>query len=140
MEKYRLFDHTADVGCELFGRTRKELFTHAVTALSDLILEQKGDCKRIEKTRKITVCGDDLPDLLVNFLREVLYMFNGKQWVVTGCSPLEVSAKRVVARLSGEPYDLKKHSIKMEIKAVTYHALSIKRVKNGWLARVIFDV
>jgi SHS2 domain-containing protein len=40
----------------------------------------------------------------------------------------------------GEPYNRKKHSIKTEIKAVTYSGLTVERVKAGWRARVIFDV
>ncbi len=38
MKQYRLFDHTADIGCEIFGKTRKEIFAHSVAALCDVIL------------------------------------------------------------------------------------------------------
>jgi SHS2 domain-containing protein len=53
---------------------------------------------------------------------------------------MECSNKRLKARLMGEPYNRKKHSIKTEIKAVTYSGLTVERVKAGWRARVIFDV
>lgn len=148
MQKYKVFNHTADIGCEIFGKTRKELFANSVAALFDLILERSGNqgkkstavIKYLPEEKAIIIAGNDLEDLLINFLREILYLFNGEHWVITGCHPTGLTSKRIVARLSGEPYDFKKHYIKMEIKAVTYHCLSIKRTTNGWKARVIFDV
>jgi SHS2 domain-containing protein len=44
------------------------------------------------------------------------------------------------AIISGEPYDPARHSIKTEIKAVTFHNLTIKKTKPGYTAEVIFDV
>ena len=148
MKKYRLYDHTADIGCEIFGKTRHELFANAVAALFDLMLVRKDTSGAYPAvsvsakagTKDITVKGSDLDDLFINFLREILYLFNGKKWIIMNCFPLEMTRKHIVARLFGEPYNLKKHLINMEIKAVTYHGLSIKRTKTGWVARVIFDV
>lgn len=146
MKNYRLIYHTADIGIEVFGKTQKELFANAVEALFDLMLEQKlgqidfpAGAAKSEK-REIIVAGDDPEDLLINFLREILYLFNGELWVTTGCRFLEISTKRIVAELSGLSYDPQKHCIKMEIKAVTYHGLSVKKNDSGWKARVIFDV
>jgi SHS2 domain-containing protein len=148
MPKYKLFNHTADIGCEIFGKTRKDLFANGVTALFDLILERKRERGNFlaavagtaleEKT--IALEGNGLEDLLINFLREVLYLFNGKKWVAIDCRPLEITRKRIVAQLHGEPYNHQKHLVKMEIKAVTYHGLSITKTTKGWKARVIFDV
>lgn len=137
---YKLFDHTADIGCEISGRTRKELFANAAGTLFDLLLEKKNGSGKNPATQNIIMEGEDLSDLLVNFLREILYLFNGRQWVVTGCNVMELMPKHVIAQLSGEPYDPQNHKIKMEIKAVTYHGLLVKRTKAGWTARVIFDV
>jgi SHS2 domain-containing protein len=144
MKKYRLLDHTADIGWEIFGKTRRELFAHGVAALFELMLERRksletSDYKTLEE-RSIAVAGEDLEDLLVNFLREVLYLFNGERWVVIDCRPLQITNKHIVALLTGEPYSRAKHQVKMEIKAVTYHGLSIKKAKTGWVGRVICDV
>ncbi|MGV8057668.1 MAG: archease [Smithellaceae bacterium] len=148
MQKYKVFNHTADIGCEIFGKTRKELFANSVTALFGLILERSDDhrqkstmtIKDHPEEKEIIIAGNDLEDLLINFLREVLYLFNGQRWVITSCDPLEINRNHCVARLSGEPYNLKKHKVTMEIKAVTYHGLSIQKTRKGWKARVIFDV
>jgi SHS2 domain-containing protein len=145
MPNYTFFDHTADIGVEIFGRTKKELFANAVQALFDILIENNNyESKETQGTkewRKIrTVEGADVEDLLINFLRELLYLFNGTGWVVDHCLVIECSNKRLVAQLIGEPYNQKKYLIKTEIKAVTYHGLSVVKNTSGWKARVIFDV
>lgn len=144
MENYIILDHTADIGFEVCGKTKEELFANSVAALFDLILDQ-GSRKttlpgETQEEKSIVVEGGDIEDLLVNFLREVLYLFNGKKWVVIDCRPVEITDKRIEAQLFGEPYDQRKHNVKMEIKAVTYHDLSVEKTGDGWKARVIFDV
>ncbi|HPC85286.1 MAG TPA: archease [Smithellaceae bacterium] len=143
MKTYELFDHTADLGLEIYGRTKKELFANAALALFDMMIQdarpptKRGGRERV-KTR--TVQGADVADLLVNFLRELLYWFNGLGWVLNRGSILMCGNKKLVAQCVVEPYNPKRHMVKTEIKAVTYHGLSVQKIKSGWKARVIFDV
>jgi SHS2 domain-containing protein len=60
---YRLFDHTADLGVEVFGKTRKDLFVNAAAALFDLLLDAPG----IQSTvvREIVIEGSDITDLFI---------------------------------------------------------------------------
>jgi SHS2 domain-containing protein len=53
---------------------------------------------------------------------------------------MECGNKKLVAKLTGEPYNKLKHLMKTEIKAVTYSGLSVTKKKSGWKARIIFDV
>ncbi|PKN85901.1 MAG: protein archease [Deltaproteobacteria bacterium HGW-Deltaproteobacteria-1] len=145
MLSYTLFDHTADIGVEILGRTKKELFAHAAHALFDIMIQttfHKNRKSRGGKGRQLIkmVDGADVEDLFINFLRELLYLFNGKRWVVDHCEMIECSNTRLIATLWVEPYNKKKHSMKTEIKAVTYSGLSVKKFKSGWMARLIFDV
>jgi len=145
MSNYKFFDHTADIGVEISGRTKKELFANVVKALFDILIENldsKGKSTEKTQTRQkiVTVDGADVEDLLINFLRETLYLFNGAGFVVDHSKIMECGNKRLEAQLMGEPYNKKKHSIKTEIKAVTYSGLSVERQKSGWIAKVIFDV
>jgi SHS2 domain-containing protein len=142
MKKYSMFDHTADIGVEINGRTKKELFKNASATLFDILIEGNdyaGGVARWQE-KKLIVQGADVADLLINFLRELLYFFNGEKWVVGNCEIMEGGNKKLVARLMGEPYNKIKHSIKTEIKAVTYSGLSVTKKKSGWKARIIFDV
>jgi len=143
VKKYEFFDHTADLGLEIYGRTKRELFASAAFALFDVMIQDfdlpaKHGGKERVKIR--TVQGADVGDLLVNFLRELLYWFNGMGWVLNRGSILACGNKKVVAQYVVEPYNPKRHLIKTEIKAVTYHGLSVEKTKKGWKARVIFDV
>jgi len=145
MLNYTFFNHTADIGIEIFGRTKKELFAHAAHALFDIMIEITGHKSR--KSREVKgrqlikmVEGADVEDLFINFLRELLYLFNGAGWVVDHCEMIECRNTRLVATLWVEPYKKNKHAMKTEIKAVTYSGLRVKRFKSGWMARVIFDV
>jgi SHS2 domain-containing protein len=147
MRKYAFFDHTADIGCEIFGHTRKELFANAVTALFDLIIDHQADenqfpaIKKIKpREKKLILEGSDLEDLLINFLREILYLFNGKGLLTINCRIIELTSRSIVAQLQVEHYNTKKHFVTTEIKAVTYHGFRIQRTAKGWKARVIFDV
>jgi len=145
MEKYRLIDHTADIGMEIFGRTKKELFINAALALSSIMIQASGNESKMSRKAKErikirTVEGADVEDLLINFLRELLYLFNGLGLVMKNYTIAECSTKRLVVQLVVEPFNNREHLIKTELKAVTYHGLSVEKIKTGWKARVIFDV
>lgn len=143
MFHYKYFDHTADIGVEISGRTKKELFANAAGALFDIMIENSANKKAgtIKKEQKtLTLEGADTQDLMINFLRELLYLFNGEHWVVNHCEIIECSNKKLKARIIGEQYDNRKHSIKTEIKAVTYSGATVQKIKSGWKAKVIFDV
>lgn len=140
MSHYKYFDHTADIGVEITGRTRKELFVNAANALFDVMIESKTGLKPAKRQKIITVEGSDVADLLINFLRELLYLFNGEQFATGGCEIIEFTNKKLQARITGETFNSKTHLIKTEIKAVTYSGAKVERLKAGWRARIIFDV
>jgi SHS2 domain-containing protein len=140
MSNYKFFDHTADIGVEVTGRTRKELFVNAAAALFDVMIESKTGEKSAKQHKTITIAGADAADLLINFLRELLYLFNGEKFITVRCEIIKFTNKELQARLTGESFNSKKHLIKTEIKAVTYSGLTVEKVKAGWKARIIFDV
>jgi SHS2 domain-containing protein len=140
MSNYKFFDHTADIGMEVTGRTRKELFVNAAEALFDVMIENKTGEVAANTQTKITVEGLDIADLLINYLRELLYLFNGEKFMTGSCEIIQFTNKEIQARLTGESFNPKKHLIKTEIKAVTYSGLNVEKNKSGWKASIIFDV
>ncbi len=44
------------------------------------------------------------------------------------------------ARAWGETLDFDRHQVNHEVKAVTYHGLTVERTAEGWMAEVIFDI
>jgi SHS2 domain-containing protein len=138
LKNYRVFDHTADLGIEVSGQTPEALFDHAALALFDLMVDAAG----IPSTqcRNLVIEGSDRADLFVNFLREILYLFNGDGYVLTACRVSSIDEGRLTAEIRCGQYDARKHRVKKEIKAVTYHQAAVRKTAQGWQGRVIFDV
>jgi SHS2 domain-containing protein len=135
---YRIFDHTADLGLEVYGTDERDLFRNAAHALFD-ILTDRGRVRGREE-RQIAVEGADREELLVNFLREALSLYNSEGWLVNECAIREMDDCHLRATVTGEPFDPGRHAMNREIKAVTYHQAHIERTARGWTGRVICDV
>ncbi len=138
MERYKVFDHTADLGLEIYGKTVKELFANAAFAVFDSITDLQ--CVSSTVAREIIVEGEGWEDLLVNYLREVLYMFNGEGLLLKECAIIEIDPQHLQGRVSGELFNPSKHRINTEIKAVTYHQITVRETPEMWTGRVILDV
>lgn len=138
MKPYRVFDHTADMGIEIFGETQKALFIHAAFAVFDLMADLHS--VKPKESLKISVEGADREDLLINYLREVLYLFNGKKLLLKNFSIDEMDDRHLTGNVQGEFFDPGRHTLKREIKAVTYHRAEVRKTEHGWQGKVIFDV
>jgi SHS2 domain-containing protein len=135
---YRFIDHTADFRLEIFGVDEKDLFVQAAKALTDLITDPKtlqGACRR-----PITITGDDWSDLMVNWLRELLYLWNGEEQFICDVALQLLEPTHLEATVNTDPFCAGRHSIRNEIKAVTYHQIEVGPYKSGWRARVVFDI
>ncbi len=136
---YKLIDHTADIGIIVYGRTLEDLFRESALSLIHLmfgVLPEKEDCEK----KELTVEGIDLVDLMVNWLSEILYLFEGKRRIVIDVNIKSLDSEKIEAELDTVPFDEKKHEIQCEIKAVTYHQLEISEKDKKWEAQIIFDV
>ena len=77
---------------------------------------------------------------MVNYLRELLYLWTGNEKLVKLIDILDISDTAVSARVSMAHYQPEQHEILHEIKAVTYHQIEVGRTADGWQATVVFDV
>ena len=136
--KYRIIEHTADFGIHVYGRDINRLFANASHVLFDLITDARILEGKVEDT--IRISGDDWPDLMVNWLRELLCLWTVGDRLVKDVDITNLSEYSLQAIATGDPYDQCRHSIKEEIKAVTYHQTDVHHGPSGWEARIIFDV
>ena len=136
--KYNIFDHTADLGLEIYGRDERELFSNAAFALFDIITDIKSI--DIRENRHVSIEGSDMEDLLVNFMREILYLFNGEGFLLKDFSISKLDSHHLTGEVKGECFDPDKHRINAEIKAVTYHQVRVQKTPQGWKGRIICDV
>ena len=137
-EKYNLIDHTADFGIQVFGSDPQELFTNAALALFDVITEM--DVLTGRDSCHIKTSGEDWADLMINWLREILYLWNGKERLVKSIQILSLSEDKISAKIYFDAYMPDRHIIKTEVKAVTYHQAQVKSSLSGWKAQIIFDI
>jgi SHS2 domain-containing protein len=135
---YEIIDHTADLGIVVKGGNIKELFVNAANAMTDLMV--KANISEKGGIRKLKVEGEDLPDLMVRWLSEILYLFNGEHIVVRAIEIGSMGPTRLHSTLSVVSLEKSRHEIIREIKGVTYHQIAVEETADGWEARVIFDI
>ncbi|HHT9104408.1 MAG TPA: archease [Candidatus Wujingus californicus] len=138
MPKYTIIDHTADIGIDVFGDTLQDLFSNAGFALFDIITDLSTvECK---VRHSLNIVGVDKEQLLVNWLSELLFLHDVKNLLFKNFCVNQLSDYQLNADVSGEVFDEKRHIIKTEVKAVTYHNLSIIQKDQQWKTRIIFDL
>ncbi len=138
MKQYETFNHTADVGIRVFGKTVEDVFVNAAYALFDLLTNVKSVRSRIN--REIIVEGMDLEDLLVRWLSELLFLCEGEGYLFREFSILSLTSNSLKAVAQGEIFDPARHEFKTEIKAVTYHQVEVAQKDGRWVGKVIFDI
>lgn len=145
MTPYRQIEHTADVGLEIYGSTIEELFINSVKGLFFLILPGQEAAKEPEVFPEkfhpavIELDASIQEELLVYWLNEFIYNFFVKGAFPKTIRIAELTERNLRAEVAFKRYN-KVHEISLEVKAATYHDLSIKRVDNMYQASVIFDV
>lgn len=137
-KKYKFINHTADVGIKVWGESLESLFENAAYSMFDILTEL--DKVKVKESLGVEIEGKRTDELLADWLRNLLYKFNGEGYLLREFNIEEISKKGLKAKVRGEKLDLSRHTLKTEIKAVTYHGLEVKKTSQGWEAQVIFDV
>jgi SHS2 domain-containing protein len=135
--EFEVLDHTADVGIEAYGADDGKAFANAARGMFSLMV----DLETVRETqhRDIEVTAPDQESLLVAWLSELLYLFDAQNLLFRRFDISLLAETGVRARAYGEPVDRSRHEIKIGVKAVTFHMLSIVR-SDGTRVRVLFDI
>ncbi len=136
--RYRRLEHTSDVKVEIYGADLAALFTNAATCLFDLIL----DLEKVRETTAVPVSleSTELPELLLDWLRELLFLFSTRSLAISRVEISSIEPTRVSATVFGEKFDAERHGLKVEVKTPTYHEYRVEKTEDGYRATVIFDV
>jgi len=139
---YEFLDHPADVGFIARGRTLKELFENAATAM--LAYGWELSTVRARQRVQIQASGTDRESLLYAWLSEILSLTDARGFAFKRVAVTKYKAQgtryQVQGTAFGEPFDRTRHRAHTYIKAVTYHQLSVKEAPAGWTATVYLDV
>jgi SHS2 domain-containing protein len=135
---YEIFEHTADLGIRVRAGSPNELFADAARGLFSIMVANI-DAVRTVKELKFRLSGDNVEELLHDWLAELLYTFHGRR-VVLAKFDVQVTPVGLTATARGEPIDTSRHEIGDEVKAITWHALKVEQDSGQYLAEVIVDI
>jgi SHS2 domain-containing protein len=139
---YEFLTHTTDAYIQATGSTMEEAFENAAKSLFDTMCNLESVTPQI--TEEVNTDGGDEVRLLYNWLETLLLKFELECKVY--CKFKIVSIKRepdgihIMAQISGEPYDRRKHGAKVEVKAVTFHKMEVQRAGSLVTLRFILDL
>ncbi|MFH0988886.1 MAG: archease [bacterium] len=137
-EGYRILEHPSDMGIETRGATLKEAFEYAATGLISIIIDPAS--VDAYENRNVRLTAMDKESLLVKWLSEILYLFDGQDFLVAHTEIELLTDIELEAVVSGEPVDNRKHQFKMDVKAVTYHQLKVEESIDRCSTRVFLDI
>lgn len=145
-EGYKYLEHSTDAFVQAHGSSLEVLFGNCAKGLVNIMFEI--DKVEDRQFSTITASGEDLENLLFDWLEKVLLKILIDHIVVSRFS-IEISKKNanvvekkylLRARVGGEKVSYSKHNYKIEIKAITYHELKIKRIGPNYVATFLVDL
>lgn len=138
-KKYRLTRHQSELAVRVIGESQADLFANSALALFDVMLADVGKVEARERI-PLEVEGTDRDDLMVNWMRELLYLYQGSGYLVREFLVREVKDTLVKAEVGGEKLDPDRHEIQQEIAAVSLHKSRMEKTGDQWTAHLIFEL
>ncbi|MFC1909761.1 archease [Chloroflexota bacterium] len=136
MRKYRVLEHTADIGLVAYGKTLAEAYANAGYGLFSII----ADLSRVRESEScpVEVAETDAENLLFEWLNYLIYLFDINNILFKRFDVEYFDGKDMKVVCYGERYDPSRHIIKRGIKSATYHMMKVDSEKNR--VQVIFDI
>ena len=147
-KQFIYLDHIADIRFIAYGETIETLFENAAKAMLTVI----ADIENIRPENKFAVEleAPDLENLMVDFLSELLFLFDAEETVIGNVTVKKIERKAendgefekysIVAAVSGEPMNAAEQNFKTEVKAVTYSGIRVEKTEKGYETEVVLDL
>lgn len=130
----------ADLAFDASGSSPQEMFEAAAQALTEAMVVIKQVQPQIEKT--INLGPSAMDQLLFDWLAELIYLKDAENLLFSQFH-VELTSNqtwRLTGKIHGELIDPNRHTLHMDVKAVTYHLFQITQKDGQWIARVVVDV
>jgi len=75
--------------------------------------------------------------LLYNFLEELLFLLDTGDFFLASCK-VKIENNKLEAELQGD--NAKNYEAVIDVKAITYNEMFIKKEKSGWIIQAVVDV
>ena len=134
---FEIINHTADVGIRAYGANIGQAFANAARALFSLMVEPDNVGEVIY--RDIELTAQDQESLLVEWLNELIYLFDVENIIFKRFEIIEINNTQLKARGYGEKVDISKHELKTGVKAANYHMLRVDK-GDDYQVQVLFDI
>ena len=135
---YELLEHTAGVAILVRAKSLEELFVNTAVAMFEIIADPVFDKPGQRVTASVSQNAAEREELLVNWLNELLFFSTSQEAVFRDFKIVSLDERSVRAEIFGLPFP--SCEIHIEIKAATFHELSISGQGEAWQAKVVSDV
>jgi len=140
--KWKIIDdkNIADIIIEVSGKSEEDLFSNILEAFTDVIT--KITEVKEEKDIAIKITGENLSDLILNFINKLIYLKDTDFMVFrSGKFKLTFTEEgySLFSLLSGQKIR-KNLSIKTDIKALALHKFKVQKIGNKYKVSLVYDV
>jgi len=134
--KYRVLEHTADVGLLARGDTLAEAFTNAGLGMFAIMVDLRT--VRPSSVIYVDIVEETHESLLFEWLNRLLYYFDTQNILFRKLEIRTFENYHITAVCYGEVYNSQRHAIKTGIKSATFHRIMVDAKTNQ--VRVFLDV
>jgi SHS2 domain-containing protein len=142
MGRFKILEHTADGLVEVEGNTVEELLKTGALAMFSLMVVLSEVENKVE--RDINASGSDVPELLMNFIKELIFLYSTKGELYSNFTvKVKEENSQLIAKATcyGEPVNKERHTTAGEVKMLTYHRFKVEQDESGhFKATLLFDM
>lgn len=131
---HRFEEHTGEVRVRLNAPSFEQLLVEAGRALAELMADEPP--RSPLDTAQISLTAPDRGALLVQWLNELIFLSETRKRIYSGFEIHQVSANRLEAEVRGWTPS----RLRTQVKAATFHRLSVTAEGGGFSAQVVLDV
>ncbi len=137
-EGYRTFDHTGDLGLEVWAATPERLYGLAAEALLAQTVEVRTSDRDV--CLSLSLAGDDPVDLMIHWLNTVLVRAETEHAIWTRVTVNSLTSGSIDATVEG-PRLVPSRDVRLrEIKAVSQHEPVLELVPPRCYCRLVLDI
>ena len=135
---HKFLEHTADVKFQATGATIEEAFISAANATIETI-NQNSKIQQIQ-TKTIKVEGNNIENLLYNFLEEFLFLLDAENFLTSSVKQIKINKSKFQLSTIITGDKASNYKIINDVKAITYNEMSITHNDNQWKILCVLDV
>ena len=134
---YKIVERSSDLAVRVSGKTQSEVLINSAFALFDLMT----DVEKVESKENLSVEVEGVEDeLMANWMRELLYLFQGSGFILKEIEIQETHGTVVRAEGRGEKFDPDRHELRREFSSVLAHQCRMGKTGDQWTGQATFEL